>query len=267
MIKKILFPAEFADFDENTYRYALEFAKVFEAELYVMHAFGKTESAIGRGEGKDKEEMVQQNLERFVSEQTPEEFKTLNIERIAALDYPIEGILHVAEDLKVDLIIMSTVSYTQPGITHLSDQTQNIIRRADAMVLAVPPDMPFEGFETIVFSTDFEFDDLITINLLREWSEKFESKLHILHVGKNEIERMRALEEAYAGQNNMVFDYIEGDKVKKTIEVFTEAIKPDMVVFTTHKRSFLSRLLEGSITMGLSKDIDAPMLTIKHGVG
>ncbi len=264
MIKKILFPAEFADFDTNTYRYALELAKVFGADLFVMHAFGKTETALGRGEGKEKEDMVQQNLERFVSEQTPDEFKTLNIERIAALDYPIEGILHVAEDIKADLIIMSTVSYTQPGITHLSDQTLNVIRRADAMVLSVPPDIPFEGFETIVFSSDFEFDDLITINELRKWAKLLESKLHILHVGQDEIERMRALEEAYAGQNNMVFDYIEGDKVKKTIEVFTEAIKPDMVVFTTQKRSFLSRLLEGSITLGVAKDIGAPMLTIKH---
>lgn len=264
MIKKILFPAEFADFDANTYRYALELAKVFGAELTVMHAFGKTESAIGRGSGKEKEDMVQETLEKFVSENTPEKYNTLDIERVAILDYPIEGILHVAEDLKMDLIVMSTRSYTQPGITHLSDQTLNIIRRADAMVLAIPPEAEFEGFETIVFSTDFEFDDLITINELKEWCELLESKLHILHVGQDEIDRMRALEKAYAGQNNMVFDYIEGDKVKQTIEVFTEAIKPDMVVFTTSKRSFLSRLLEGSVTMGLAKKIDSPMLTIKR---
>lgn len=264
MIKKILFPVEFADFDVNTYRYALELAKVFEAELAVMNAFGKSDSGLGRGYGGEKKDLVQANLEKFVSENTPEAFHTMDIQRIATLDYPIEGILHVAKDIGADLIVMSTVSFTQPGITHLSDQTLNIIRRADAMVLAVPPNVPFAGFETIVFSTDFEFDDLITINELRDWCKKVDGKLHILHVGRNEIERMRALEEAYAGQNNIVFDYIEGDKVKKTIEVFTEAIKPDMVVFTTHKRSFLSRILEGSVTLGLAKNIEAPMLTIKQ---
>jgi nucleotide-binding universal stress UspA family protein len=264
MIKKILFPAEFADFDVNTYRYALELAKVFEAELAIMHAYGKTESGLGRGYGSEKEDDVQEVLEKFVAENTPEAFQTMDIQRIATLDYPIEGILHVAKDIGANLIVMSTVSYTQPGITHLSDQTLNIIRRADAMVLAVPPKVPFDGFETIVFSTDFEFDDLIVINELRRWCKKLDSKLHILHVGRDEIDRMKALEEAYAGQNNMAFDYIEGDKVKKTIEVFTEAIKPDMVVFTTTKRSFLSRILEGSVTQGLAKNIDAPMLTIKQ---
>lgn len=264
MIKKILFSAEFADFDLNTYRYALELAKVFDAELAVMHAFGKTESALGRGDGKEKVELVQDKLEKFVSENTPDAFKTMDIERIATLDYPIEGILHVAKDIDADLIIISTLSFTQPGILGLSDQALNIIRRADPMVLVIPPDVTFSGFETIVFSTDFEFDDLMTINELRKWSKLMNSELHILHIGKDEKDRMKALEEAYAGQNNLSFDYIEGDKVKHTIEVFTEAIKPDMVVFTTHKRSFLSRILEGSVTLGLAKNIDAPMLTIKQ---
>jgi nucleotide-binding universal stress UspA family protein len=265
MIKKILFPAEFADFDVNTYRYALELAKVFEAELAIMHAYGKTESGLGRGYGSEKEEDIQRLLEKFVADNTPEAFKTMDIQRIATLDYPIEGILHVAKDIGADLIIMSTVSYTQPGITHLSDQTLNIIRRARGYGTGRTSHSALsQGFETIVFSTDFEFDDLIVINELRRWCKKLDSKLHILHIGRDEIDRMKALEEAYAGQNNMAFDYIEGDKVKKTIEVFTEAIKPDMIVFTTTKRSFLSRILEGSVTQGVAKKIDAPMLTIKQ---
>ena len=267
MINKILFPAEFAPYDRITYRYVYELAKYFEAEVVVMHSYAAV-AALGRGDDNERMAEVFEKLNEFVDENTPAEFKSLSIDRFAENDYGADGILKVAKRENVDLIITSMESEVNPGITNMSDHVLTLIRRSDIPVLAVPPSATYHSFKKMVFSTNFEFDDLLTINFLKEWAEAIDSEVHILHILKDknsvkEAARMDALIKAYSGQKGLTFDFVSGEKVIDSIETFTEAINADLAVFTTHKRGLLGRLLEPSVTQKMAKKLHVPILVIK----
>lgn len=267
MINKILIPIEFNQFDIGTYHYGLKLAQLFNTQIMVMHAYGKEDTAIGRASGPANKDHIQEKLNNFVQEKTPAVYQPVTVESMAIIDYPAEGILKVAKDNNIDLIILSSESRTNPGITSLSDQVLKIIRQAEAMVMVIPPAISEAQIRRMVFTTNFEFDDLITINMLKEWANLLNAKLHILHVGDDkpkEIQRINALEKAYSGQNHLTFDYVTGAKVQESIASFSEAIKADLIIFTTHKRGLVSTLLEGSITQKLAHKSNVPMLVVKN---
>jgi len=267
MIKKILFPVEFANFDRSTYKYALTLAKAFDASIVAMHAYGSGAAGVGRLGSPVSKSDVEDRLLNFIKENTPEEFRKVEAKPTAIADYPTEGILSMAKEQQPDLIIMSTQSRTEPGILHLSDQVLTVIRKAESMVLAVPEDFDTYPIDKLVFSTNFEFNDLVAINMLKSWADLLKAELHVLHIGGESAVaqvKMRALEQAYSKHDKINFEFITGSKVKDSIAAFTETIEADMVVFTTHKRSFLDTILEGSVTQNVAKTTRIPMLTIKQ---
>jgi nucleotide-binding universal stress UspA family protein len=134
--------------------------------------------------------------------------------------------------------------------------------------LIVPATAKFAGIDNIVYTTNFEFRDFGAINYLKNWSKTFDAPIHCLHhieTNENEmsvLKNMSILKETYLGQKRIMFDITQGDFQEK-IESFAKSKQADLVAMMSHKRNFISRLVENSAVKGIARDINIPLLVIK----
>lgn len=268
-MKNILFTTEFSDHAGNVYRYALELAKAFNSDITLGIPFGKPSTVTDVLSKEEKKERALKRLQEFAANNTPESFQTIPVHYDAVHAFPGEGILSLAEKNQADLIVMSMTGAHADDDQHFSDTTLDILRRADRPVLAVPNTATYNGLNRLVFSTDFQFNDLIALNMLRRWSEKFDAKIMTVHVlGRTEErdedrESMEALETAYSGHQQMQFKLLPSGRTKQELHDYLDENEAELLAMTTSKKSRLWQLLEGSTTRKMARSVKIPLLVIK----
>ncbi len=269
-MKKILFSTEFSDHAPIVFRYALELANVYDATIILGSGYGKPETGTSIQDDTDRERALRSKLEKFAKHNTPDDFRKINMEIATELDYPASALLTIAQEHRVDMVVISMTGRSIEPDQHFSDITTTILRRAQCPVLAIPYDIPFLGFKKIVFSTDFQYNDLIAMNLLVRWSEDFDSTITILRAsgkkGGSEVEREKllAMREAYREKDTLIeIEIINGERPRKAILDYVHDNEADLLVMTTNHRSYFWSVLEGSTTRRIARRIRIPLLVIK----
>jgi len=268
-MKNILFTTEFSDHAGNVYRYALELAKAFGSTITLGIPYGKPSTGTDVLSKEEKKERALKRLQEFAANNTPESLQKISVKYDVVHAFPGEGILQLAEQNQVDLIVMSMTGAQSDANQHFSDTTMNVLRRADRPVLSIPSTASFNGLNRMVFSSDFQFNDLIALNMLHRWSEQFDSKIMTVHVlgGSEERdedrERMEALETAYQEHKHMQFKLLPSGRTKQELHDYLDENEAELLAMTTSKKSRLWQLLDGSTTRKMARSVKIPLLVIK----
>ncbi len=269
-MKKILFPTEFSAHSPKVLRYAAEFAYFFKAELLVMHAYIKPSFQ------SPNEEIIAQmvdvatdQLMALVNEHIPESYKEqVSIGYSIKVGDPAEAILQTALEEDVDFIVMGMTGKTDSLNTLFGSTSQEVLAKSDCPVLAIPTKAHFSGIDNMAYATNFEFRDLGAINYLKLWSKLLQAPLHCLHIleKKEDVttaaKNMNILSETYKGQKQIHFDIKQG-RFEDEIESFANSKRADVLAMISHKRHFLTRLVDRSAVDGVAKQISIPLLVIK----
>lgn len=269
-MKKILFATEFSDHAPTIFRYAIDLAYFFKADLIAMHAYGKPAPLLETEKTeREKQDRVVEKLIQFVTEHMPAAYREdVHIDYFAVNAYPIDGILGLALDQEVDLIVMGMTGKTNALGSILGNTSLNVLAKADCQVLIIPEKAQFEGIDSIVYTTDFEFRDLEAIHYLKEWSKTFGAPIHALHVyegDENEFKVMKnitLLKETFKSFKSIDFNLRNGE-FREEAEKFAKNKKADVVAMISHKRNLLARILDTNPVEGIAKRIDIPLLVIK----
>ena len=270
-MKKILFPTEFSSHAPEEFQFAAELAYRFKANLLAMHAFGKpamrpiTERPI-----EERIDKVNKKLTEFVSENLPEAYRgAFPVDYFAVNAYPTDGILELALDQEVDLIVLGTAGNSNRLNSVLGSTALSVLAKADCQVLLIPENARFEGIDNIVYTVDFEFRDLEAIHYLKQWSTSLDAPIHGVHIIENDedelaiLKNMMILKETFKQDKKMDFDLRHGH-FREEVEKFAESKKADIVAMISHKRNFISRILDSSEVEGMAKRIHLPLLVIKE---
>lgn len=268
-MKNILFTTEFSEHAESVYRYALELARAFGSTITLGIPFGKPATSTDITSTDEKKERAIKRLKEFADKHTPDAFKDISLEFDAVHAYPGEGIIKLCENNSADLLVMSMTGSSAGSDQHFSDTTLNVLHKASVPVLAIPANATFNGLKRLVFSTDFQFKDIIALNMLRRWSEQFNSAIMTIHVLGRQDERaedrekMEALQRAYASNSQMHFKLIPSGKTKEELLDYLEDNEAELLAMTTAKRSGLWSLLENSTTRKMARSVKIPLLVVK----
>jgi len=268
-VKKILFITEFSDHADLIFHYALEFAKRFDAELIMGHGFGYPETSTEIEDKEDKKKRVLRRMEDFARDNTPSDYNSVKISYAARYDYPADAILEMAEENKVDIIFMSMKGRSASPNQHFSDTTRRVLNQAYCPVLIFPEVARFDGLDKLLFATDFQYNDIIALNMLDRWAQHFDSTLDVVHVlGRereldSDQEKMEALETAFKDKSYMNFSIIPGSRPRKEILDYIQKNNVELLAMTTHRRSSLWSLLDRSVTQSVARGIQVPLLVIK----
>lgn len=142
-LKRIVVPLDFSETSDHAFAYALELARMMNADVLAIHAYQLPyyllpdgAFMLGPKEAAALSSAAQQGLDAAVHKQSAEGV----LLGVKLLEGPAHTeILRFAEDRNADLIVMGTHGRT--GIAHalMGSVTERIVRTSRIPVLTVPP--------------------------------------------------------------------------------------------------------------------------------
>jgi nucleotide-binding universal stress UspA family protein len=141
-IDRILCTTDFSDYANHALGYAVYFAKVHQAKLYVMHVSdnaamlpGTVESDASIGESDfETGKTTEQEMGELISKMVPQE---INVEPVITKGAPHTEIVQTARDKGIDMIVIAT--HGRKGIQHalFGSTTEKVVRSAPCPVLTI----------------------------------------------------------------------------------------------------------------------------------
>jgi uncharacterized protein (DUF2267 family)/nucleotide-binding universal stress UspA family protein len=143
LIRTILHPTDFSDCSRHAGDFAAKLARDYRARLVLLHVLeppihSPEIAAIALGEGSILRTQAEEELVRLKNA-----YQDLHCEHLVADGFATIGIIHAAEEIKPDLIVLGTHGRTGLGRLVMGSVAEEVIRRAPGPVLAVKPtDVP-----------------------------------------------------------------------------------------------------------------------------
>lgn len=141
-IENILFPTDFSDFSKNAMDYAVSFARMHKAKLYVLHVIEHIFDISGfyiphlpvNELYKGMEEAAEREIEKFISRKIKE---GIEVENMIVSGTPFLEIIRTAREKNVDLIVIATHGRT--GLEHVlfGSVAEKVVRKAPCSVYVV----------------------------------------------------------------------------------------------------------------------------------
>ena len=148
-IKKVLVPIDFSDYSKSSLRYAVNFAKKFNAEIYLIYVvepviyppdFSMGQIAIP-SVNAEWDERAREELKNLAKTEIPEGVK---VKTILKNGKPFLEIIDTASEENIDLIIIATHGHS--GVEHIlfGSTAEKVVRKAPCPVLTLRE--PVKGF-------------------------------------------------------------------------------------------------------------------------
>jgi len=148
-IKKVLVPIDFSDYSKSSLRYAVNFAKQFNAEIYLIYVvepiiyppdFSMGQIAIP-SVNAEWDERAKVELDNLAKTEIPE---GVNVKTILKSGKPFLEIIDTASEENIDLIIIATHGHS--GVEHIlfGSTAEKVVRKAPCPVLTLRE--PVKGF-------------------------------------------------------------------------------------------------------------------------
>ncbi len=151
-IKKILVPIDFSNYSKNALRYATDFAKKFDAKIYLVYVVEPVIYPSDFSMGQVTFPVTDIDLNNRAKEELGTLAKTeignnAEVETIIRTGKPFVEINETASELDIDLIIIATHGHT--GMEHLlfGSTAEKVVRKAPCPVLTLRE--PIKGYKFV----------------------------------------------------------------------------------------------------------------------
>jgi nucleotide-binding universal stress UspA family protein len=274
-MKKILFPTDFSEAATNAFVHALEFAKMVNGELILLHTF---ELPIYDNQFVPVNyNLVFDSLQLSEFDMFKDEIPKLHaiaearhLDHIKMTHRLMDGSLlfnikkAIKED-KIDFIVMGTSGATGWEAFFLGTNTGNVLAAVDVPVLSVPTESKFTKIETIGFTTRYRDKDKKALKEVLKIAKKTHAKINCLYVRteKSDVSpsTIKQWEEEFEAEP-IQFSVIPSDDVQDTIADFILFKGIDVLAMLTYKRNFFVELFRPSLTQKFSNKFHIPVLAM-----
>lgn len=274
-MKKILFPTDFSEVATNAFVHALEFAKVVQGELVLLHTFelpvydnqffpenyNVLFDSLQLSEFDMFKEEIQK-LRAIAEERKLHEIKMTHRLMDGNLIYNIRRAI---KEEKINFVVMGTAGSSGWEAFFLGTNTGSVIGTIDVPVLCIPLEAKFEKIKTIGFTTRYRSKDKKALKDVLNIAKKTNAKVKCLYVKTANSDVPEATikhwEEEFEGEP-IQFSIIPSDDVKATILDFVLFKDIDVLAMITYKRNFFADLFNPSLTKNFVNKSPVPILAM-----
>lgn len=274
-MKKILFPTDFSEVATNAFVHALEFAKIVQAELVLLHSFDLP--VFDNQFFPENYAVIYDSLELSQFEVFKHEIPKLraiaeahNLDKIKMTHKLMDGdLLHnikksIKED-KIDFVVMGTAGATGWEAFFVGTNTNDVISGVDVPMLCVPLEAEFKKIETIGFTTRFRPKDKKALKKVLSIAQKTNAVVKCLYVKTSDSDVETKTIEVWENEfrdDPIEFFVINSDEVKETIYDFILYKSIDVLTMLTYKRGFFEGIFKPSLTKKIVSNFDIPILAM-----
>ncbi|WKD85731.1 Universal stress protein [Polaribacter huanghezhanensis] len=272
-MKKILVPIDFSVQSEYAMKLVSKITNETEIEVHLLHLLELPKGHVDMGSGSNfgipQSMFYIQKIKEKISKLKKEFFSTdTKVKYAIRFEKPAEGILKFSKKINADLILMGSKERTIFDELLISSNIKRVVRESKAPILVVKNDPQDFNIKELVFASNFNEEDRKSFEVLLNFSQKFESKIHLLNVNtmnrfkstKKARQKMESFLSAYQDPKHSINVYND-DSVENGILNFSKEINADLIALSTHERSGLFRLFNKSISKSLSKSSLKPVIT------
>lgn len=274
-MKKILFPTDFSEVANNAFIHALEFAKLVNGELLLLHTFDLPivdNQFIPDNYYKIFDSMQLAQFDMF-KEEIPKLRKLAQKHNLAEIKLShklmdgdlIYAIKSTVKDENIDFIVMGTSGSTGWESFFVGSNTGTVVTAVDVPVLSVPIEAQFTKIEVIGFTTRFREKDKSALRSVLKMAKKTKATVKCLYVKTSKSDVSEATINQWKTEfekEPIKFSIVVSDNVKETILDFVSHKNIDILAMITHKRNFFSELFNPSLTQKLTNISIVPVLAM-----
>ncbi|MFD2567348.1 universal stress protein [Pseudotenacibaculum haliotis] len=274
-MSKILVPVDFSQKSEYAVKLAAKIGKKTSCEIYLLHMVELPSGIVDMGAGSNFSIPESMMYLRKVKEKLLDlKSRYFNEDQVARhairFQTPYDGIRDYSKKIDADLIIMGSQGISDFEEMIIGSNTEKIVRTSEIPVIVVKTDTNKFKLKDLVYASNFKDDNKESFKKFLGFAKLFKSKIHLLKI--NTIGKF----ESSSVTKQKIKDFINGlDIPKSTINVYNDTsvvkgitnfsrdINADLIALSTHGRSGLSSLFNGSITKSVSKNVLRPVITFK----
>jgi nucleotide-binding universal stress UspA family protein len=282
-LKKILVAVDFSEHSLVICRYAMRIAKEFGAEIKLIHAFDNpivnsspyTEPVVYAVEPLNQLSVLYADSKKKMNslkKELKEIWPEAKLSYTLINDFPAEGIIKASIEYKPELIFIGHHLKENLPSSMISQIARKVADKSIIPVLVVPDNIAerkWNGIHKVLFATDLDDQDLISLSLLAEMMKPLNIEVHCVHVCIGDINpiveaRFDMMKKEMQSRNvklkNVVCKLIVGDDVENTLETYLRNHNIGLISMTPHKRNLLTRWLTPSLTNQIVKNSEVPIL-------
>jgi nucleotide-binding universal stress UspA family protein len=274
-MKKILFPTDFSEVATNAFVHALEFAKIVQGELILLHTFELP--VFDNQFFPENYAVIYDSLELAQFDVFKDEIPKLraiaeerNLDKIKMTHRLMDGellfnIKRAIKEDKIDFIVMGTSGATGWEAFFVGSNSGSVIIGTDVPMLCVPVEAKYKKIETIGFTTRFRLKDKKALDTVLEIAKKTNAKVKCLYVKTSNSDVSKETIEKWETvfiKEPIEFFVIQSDEIKETIYDFILYKDIDVLTMLTYKRGFFEGLFKPSFTKKMASNFDIPILAI-----
>jgi len=275
-MKKILVPTDFSPQAENALKVAVEMARRFDSEIFLLHMLElplvNTNSVIGNSTNELPEALFFMKLakKRFKELMSQDYLKGIKVHETVEFHQAFEGIMEISQKYSCDIIIMGSHGATGLKEIFIGSNAEKVVRNSTIPVMIIKNDRPDFEVNNLVFATDCNLENKHTLSKVKKFAEKIDATLHLVYINTAnnfviEEEAHKELEDFVKGEDlkNYTLNIYNDVTVEKGILNFATSINAELIGISTHGRKGLDHFFNGSISEDLVNHANIPMVTFK----
>lgn len=276
-MKKIIVPIDFSEHSEYALKTAAKLAKTNNAKVLALHMLEMSDALLTKNDTEQRQKAIyflKLAEQRFDSFLNKEYLKGVHIIPIVKHFKVFSEVNDVAKENGADLIVMGSHGTSGLKEFFVGSNTERVVRNADIPVLVVKSDVANTNFETVVFATNFDEENIKSYLRASNLFNKLGAELKLLYINlpnenfksSVEIEKHIAefLQKADGNLNKMKDVACQADySVEQGVLNYSNKIGADLIAIPTHGRKGVSHFFAGSIGEDIANHSSLPVITFK----
>ncbi len=269
-MKKILVPTDFSLASFNALEYSLQLAAMMDVHhIDLIHVYSpEVEGDYPTIVPPIAEYMNirEQQLEEFVKKtRIP---ATMTINRELLVGFAVDELRKKSPDYEA--IVMSTTGEGGFMEKIFGSVSSAVAQKSHCPVFLIPPTARFEGYEHILYASNYESADDDMIEAIVDFNKKAQACIHFVHV-RDQVpagedfskSRDEIFEELFDDGDpgfSFEFDEVKGESVAKGLNAYAQNHPVDLVVMVNKQRSFWERMFHKSRVREMVFAAQKPMM-------
>ncbi len=282
-MKKILIPTDFSKEAKNTLIHGIKLAQILEREILLVYSADIYGYVYQYGNGiavppapypheiKDIEDEVQKVYNEWIND-LRQEFQTLpstelTVER-GSQPYILED---MDKNKDVDMVLITGKNEDDFFTRFADDNNYRTVRHVHCPVMVIPPDANFQPFTRIAYVTDYEKEEIDTLQKLTALANPFRAIITALHICEDINFEERIKKEGFEEmvRKKVGYPFIDhairkaDEPVEKILE-FTQRFGANLIAMKKENRSFFEKLFSQSKTKQMIWQTNIPLVIYKN---
>jgi nucleotide-binding universal stress UspA family protein len=274
-MKKILFPTDFSEVATNAFVHALEFAKIVQGELILLHSYDLPVF---------DEQFFHENFKEIYDSLELSQFDLFKDEipklRAIADKYHLDeikmthrlmggdltsNVKKAIQEDEIDFVVMGTSGATDWDAFFIGSKSGSVIIGIDVPMLCIPLGAKYKKIKTIGYRIRFKEEDKIALKKVLNIAKKTNANVKCLYVktqysdiSKDTIEKWQKEFE----QEPIAFFEVTGDEIKDIVLDFVLEKKIDVLTMLTYKRGVFADIFKPRFAVNNTPNFEIPILEI-----